>query len=67
MFMSYEDRDKVRDVLSQYKIWAYNDCEYTEEETRFIVTTEIESEISELREKIRILEIAKLKVQDEGL
>ena len=67
MFMTYADRDKVHEILVPYKMWAYNDCEYNEEEARFIVVSELESEIRELEEKIRIMKLAKERVQDEGL
>lgn len=67
MFMTYNDRDKVNEVLIPYRMWAYNDAEYTDEEAEFIIITELESEICELKEKMRILELAKAKIQEEGL
>ena len=67
MHMTYDDRDKVNTILIPYIAWAYNDAEYTDKEAEFIITTELESEICELKEKIRILELTKAKIQDEGL
>lgn len=67
MFMTYNDRDKVNEVLIPYRMWAYNDAEYTDKEAEFIITNELESEICELKEKVRILELAKSMIQDEGL
>ena len=67
MFMTYDDREKVRDVLSSYTMWAYEQCEYSEKEVRFVVATEIESEINNLEEQVRILKLAKSYIQEEGL
>ena len=67
MFMTYADRDKVHEILIDYKMWAYNDCEYNDEEARFVVVSELDSRIRELEEEIRIMKLAKERVQDEGL
>lgn len=62
-----EDREKVNAVLGPYVKWAIIDCEYTTKEAEFIIRTELENEIFGLEEKIRILKLAKRKLQDEGL
>ena len=62
-----EDRVKVSEVLSPYVKWAIIDCEYTPEEAEFIIGTELENEIFDLEERIRILKLAKRKIQNEGL
>lgn len=62
-----EDREKVTAVLSPYVKWAIIDCEYTAEEAEFIIGTELENEIFDLEEKIRILKLAKMKLKYEGL
>lgn len=67
MWIMDEDREKVNAVLSPYVKWAITDCEYTPEEAEFIIGTELENEIFDLKEKIRILKLAKRKLQYEGL
>ena len=67
MFMTYSERENVNAILAPYRMWAYNSCDYTEKEAEFIIGTKLDNEIKELKSKLRILELARCKLDDEGL
>lgn len=67
MFMTDVEREMVDETLNSYKKWAYDDCEYSEKEAKFIVVSEIDLKIKELQEEVKILEIVRQKIKNEGL